>query len=110
MLCSDCFSCWSLSAHPLEYWRPPHYPRLHGKHVLASLNPSIPRGSQFCLVRYIFFPLFICYLLDFCASHDDFSSFLGKQQKRVALLMASALFQGASIGPLIELAIRVDSR
>ncbi|PSR91683.1 Bax inhibitor like [Actinidia chinensis var. chinensis] len=31
-----------------------------------------------------------------------------QEQKRVALLMASALFQGASIGPLIDLAIRID--
>ncbi|KAL3817975.1 hypothetical protein ACJIZ3_003880 [Penstemon smallii] len=31
------------------------------------------------------------------------------EQKRVSLLMASALFQGASIGPLIELAIEFDA-
>ncbi|XP_052171402.1 bax inhibitor 1-like isoform X1 [Diospyros lotus] len=31
-----------------------------------------------------------------------------EQQKRVGLLMAAALFEGASIGPLIELAIRID--
>ncbi|XP_057479070.1 bax inhibitor 1-like [Actinidia eriantha] len=31
-----------------------------------------------------------------------------QEQKRVALLMAAALFQGASIGPLIDLAIRID--
>ncbi|XP_019179651.1 PREDICTED: bax inhibitor 1-like isoform X1 [Ipomoea nil] len=31
-----------------------------------------------------------------------------EQQKRVALLMAAALFEGASIGPLIELAIDFD--
>lgn len=30
------------------------------------------------------------------------------EQKRVSLLMAAALFQGASIGPLIELAINFD--
>ncbi|XP_015963644.1 bax inhibitor 1 [Arachis duranensis] len=31
-----------------------------------------------------------------------------EEQKRVSLLLASALFQGASIGPLIDLAIEVD--
>ncbi|KAK6783040.1 hypothetical protein RDI58_020836 [Solanum bulbocastanum] len=31
-----------------------------------------------------------------------------EQQKRVALLMAAALFEGASIGPLIELGINFD--
>ncbi|CAJ1943258.1 unnamed protein product [Sphenostylis stenocarpa] len=31
-----------------------------------------------------------------------------EEQKRLSLLMASALFQGASIGPLIELAIAID--
>ncbi|MED6193879.1 Bax inhibitor 1 [Stylosanthes scabra] len=31
-----------------------------------------------------------------------------QEQKRVSLLLASALFQGASIGPLIDLAIEVD--
>ncbi|KAB5573986.1 hypothetical protein DKX38_001180 [Salix brachista] len=32
-----------------------------------------------------------------------------EEKKRVALLMATALFQGASIGPLIDLAIQIDS-
>ncbi|QCD81382.1 bax inhibitor 1-like [Vigna unguiculata] len=31
-----------------------------------------------------------------------------EEQKRLSLLMASALFQGASIGPLIDLAIAID--
>ncbi|KAK4489175.1 hypothetical protein RD792_004969 [Penstemon davidsonii] len=31
-----------------------------------------------------------------------------QEQKRVSLLLASALFQGASVGPLIELAIQFD--
>ncbi|MFX6533333.1 Bax inhibitor-1 family protein, partial [Acinetobacter baumannii] len=31
-----------------------------------------------------------------------------QEQKRVSLLMAAALFQGATIGPLIELAINFD--
>lgn len=31
-----------------------------------------------------------------------------EQQKRVGLLMAASLFHGASIGPLIDLAIEVD--
>ncbi|XP_040989959.1 bax inhibitor 1-like isoform X1 [Juglans microcarpa x Juglans regia] len=31
-----------------------------------------------------------------------------EQQKRVALLMAAAVFEGASIGPLIDLAIEID--
>lgn len=38
------------------------------------------------------------------------SSLFGKQKKRVGLLMAFAAFQGASIGPLIDLAIQIDSR
>ncbi|XP_061354819.1 bax inhibitor 1-like [Gastrolobium bilobum] len=33
-----------------------------------------------------------------------------QEQKRLSLLMASALFQGASIGPLIDLAIAIDPR
>ncbi|GAV67598.1 Bax1-I domain-containing protein [Cephalotus follicularis] len=33
-----------------------------------------------------------------------------EEQKRVNLLMASALFEGASVGPLIDLAIEVDPR
>ncbi|KHG18582.1 Bax inhibitor 1 -like protein [Gossypium arboreum] len=33
-----------------------------------------------------------------------------QEQKRVSLLMASAVFQGASIGPLIDLAIKIDPR
>lgn len=36
--------------------------------------------------------------------------FLGKQQKRVALLVVAAVFEGASIGPLIDLAIEIDPR
>ena len=36
--------------------------------------------------------------------------FLVVQKKRVSLLMAVALFQGASIGPLIDLAIEIDPR
>ncbi|XP_014505751.1 bax inhibitor 1 [Vigna radiata var. radiata] len=31
-----------------------------------------------------------------------------EEQKRLSLLMASALFQGASIGPLIDLAVAID--
>ncbi|MBA0616827.1 hypothetical protein Godav_026318 [Gossypium davidsonii] len=31
-----------------------------------------------------------------------------EEQKRVSLLMASAVFEGASIGPLIDLAIQID--
>jgi hypothetical protein len=34
----------------------------------------------------------------------------GMQRKRLTLLMAAALFQGASIGPLIDLAIQIDPR
>ncbi|KAK6920393.1 Bax inhibitor 1-related [Dillenia turbinata] len=33
---------------------------------------------------------------------------LYEQRKRVAILMSAALFEGASVGPLIDLAIRVD--
>lgn len=35
---------------------------------------------------------------------------LREQKKRVALLMAAAVFEGASIGPLIDLAIEIDPR
>jgi hypothetical protein len=34
----------------------------------------------------------------------------GMQRKRLTLLMAAALFQGASVGPLIDLAIQIDPR
>lgn len=37
-------------------------------------------------------------------------AFNNMQQKRLTLLMASALFQGASVGPLIDLAIQIDPR
>lgn len=39
-----------------------------------------------------------------------FLPFVVKQQKRVALLMTAGLFEGASIGPLIDLAIEIDPR
>jgi len=35
---------------------------------------------------------------------------VNEQQKRVGLLMAAAVFEGASIGPLVELAIDIDPR
>lgn len=43
--------------------------------------------------------------LNYCPFLDDV-----EQQKRVSLLMAAGLFEGASIGPLIELAIDFDPR
>ena len=33
-----------------------------------------------------------------------------EQRKRLGLLMGAAMFQGASIGPLIDLAIQIDPR
>lgn len=36
--------------------------------------------------------------------------FLVEQTKRVSLLMAAATFQGASVGPLIDLAININPR
>jgi hypothetical protein len=45
-----------------------------------------------------------------CLWFLHFLFFLGKQQKRVGLLMMAALFEGASIGPMIDLAIQIDPR
>lgn len=54
-----------------------------------------------CVVRYSFlFSLTLYY--KFYVSIE--------QQKRVATLMAAAVFEGASIGPLIDLAIQIDPR
>jgi len=53
-------------------------------------------------------------LPDFCSvslmRRCSHSLFCLLQQKRLSLLMASALFQGASIGPLIHLAVAIDPR
>lgn len=52
-----------------------------------------------------------CFWLGFLVSYSllNFHFSFG-QQKRVALLMATAAFQGATVGPLIDLAIEIDPR
>lgn len=107
MLRFDCFCCWSLPASSLEHWWPPYYICMHGKHVLATFHPSSSRGTVFLSICFFF--LMIIYQPMFLVFTPLFF-FFGKQQKRVALLMMAALFEGASIGPLIDLAIEIDPR
>lgn len=63
------------------------------------LHPLLKRYEYDLLsaLRALFFVVVVLTLL-FCVL----------QQKRLSLLMASALFQGASIGPLIGLAFAID--
>lgn len=82
-----CLGCmaWLLSLPPYE-----------------EVNSHIRKSFFGCLCVACF-----CYLL---SSDFFFSVLFYEQQKRVALLMAAGLFEGASIGPLIDLAIEIDPR
>lgn len=108
MLYSYCIGCWSILASSLEHWRPAYNNSQYRMYCLVTLNPYLWRGiiydlyfldSSFHLAKYTS-P--VGYSLNFDVSFE--------QQKRVALLMASGAFQGASIGPLIELAIETNPR
>lgn len=74
---------WMLSTHIYE-------------EVLSLLVINIP-----CLSVYLLFPVLT-------VGHCGF--LIGGQRKRVGLFLAAALFEGASIGPLIDLAIQIDPR
>lgn len=49
---------------------------------------------------------FVLFYFVFCID----GLFFVEQTKRVSLLMAAATFQGASVGPLIDLAININPR
>jgi len=66
-------------------------------------------GFFFLRVQSIFIFLVLTWFLFLVFVFPSFR-FFHEQQKRVALLMATALLQGASIGPLIDLAIQIDPR
>lgn len=59
---------------------------------------------------------FCCFLICLCLVFLVFTlvfyawCFLGKQKKKFSLLMAAATFEGASLGPLFDLANAVDPR
>lgn len=117
MLCFSGIGCWGLPSHSMEYRWPPHNNGLHGKHGVASLSSSLSRGTHqlyrlINLSSCLPWASFSCAILWSCGYWIWTYLFviLVKQQKRVALLMAAALFEGASIGPLIELGINFDPR
>lgn len=113
MLRFDCFCCRGLPASSLEHWWPPYYICMHGKHDLATFHPSSSRGTFYDLsfsLSAFFIIIVIMYQLMFMVFTFFCFRFLGKQQKRVGLLMMAALFEGASIGPMIDLAIEIDPR
>lgn len=62
--------------------------------------------------RYPFWSVSIFRSFLFVVTHNSFSSycFLLEQRKRFGLLMAASVLEGASVGPLIELAIDFDPR
>lgn len=69
---------------------------------LLSTSPS----EEVCVILSRFF-FFFCFVI---VIHLRFFFSCDVQKKRVTLLMASSLFQGASIGPLIDLAIQIEPR
>lgn len=78
-----------------------------GSMVWLLATPSYEEVPSLSLLL-VFLMLFIfsrCFVLG-----ADFLFLLDEQKKRVSLLMATALFKGASIGPLIDLAIQIDPR
>jgi len=89
-----CFGCmaWLLSISPYE------------EVLLGRFY-----GFFFLRVQSIFIFLVLTWFLFLVFVFPSFR-FFHEQQKRVALLMATALLQGASIGPLIDLAIQIDPR
>ena len=52
----------------------------------------------------------ICLSLLISLGFGDVFLSIHEQRKRVALLMTAALLEGASVGPLIELAVDIDPR
>jgi len=98
--CGGC-CCWSLSSCIVEHWGFSHYAGGYWNHGLVAIDAPFRRGLNMILP-------------DFCSvslmRRRSHSLFCFLQQKRLSLLMASALFQGASIGPLIHLAVAIDPR
>lgn len=79
-----------------------------GSMVWLLATPSYEEVPSLSLLLLLLLMLFIfsrCFVLG-----ADFLFLLDEQKKRVSLLMATALFKGASIGPLIDLAIQIDPR
>lgn len=82
--------------------------------TLAVFSPRwLPLGACFgcylhpLLKRYEYESTFFLHWEPYLLVFSLFC-FVVFQQKRLSLLMASALFQGASIGPLIGLAFAID--
>ena len=106
MLCCGCFGRWCLPSCALEHRRFSYYVGFPRKLDLVAVHASFWRGIWICVCRSLVFISWFCDLVD---THSVCFCDIW-QQKRVTLLMASALFQGASIGPLIDLAIQIDPR
>lgn len=98
-----CCGCWGLPACPIEHWGFSYYGGVRGKQFLVTLHTSFWRGMCCFLSSVAFLLLGLLLTCVFFFSY-------GVQRKRVTLLMAASLFQGASIGPLIDLAIHIDPR
>lgn len=106
MLRCGCFRCWSLSSCTMEYWGFSHYVSFPWNHDLVIIHTSFWRGMNLQYTK----ASFVCFFLVLWLGFRAHSLLCELQQKRVYLLMASALFQGASIGPLIDVAIGIDPR
>lgn len=107
MLYFGLFCCGGLPAFPLEHrWHVDHNCLLW-KHSVAILHPCLSRGIHcwFLLLSYLFMSRVSGFYSSFFAW-----CFLGKQKKKFSLLMAAATFEGASLGPLFDLANAVDPR
>lgn len=59
---------------------------------------------------FILFEFLIVFWLFDIFANFKYCCFSFEQQKRVSLLMAAGLLEGASVGPLIDLAIDFDPR
>lgn len=98
------FRRWCLLASAMEHRWLPYPDGSFRVHCLVDVFTPLWRGSHVTSYRIIFLHvLLLVYIL-----------FWGQgfvmQRKRVGLLMAAALFQGASIGPLVEIVIDFDPR
>ena len=97
-----CCCCWGLPSRPVECWGFSYYGGVCGKQCLVTLYTSFWRGI--CHFKPMLFFGFVTVI------HLVFLCVCDVQKKRVTLLMAASLFQGASIGPLIDLAIQIEPR
>lgn len=101
MLCSRCVCLWSLPPCALEYWRYPNNYWMYWNNDLAAFMSSLWTS------KWAKFTVF----LGLCRSFNFLTLlFFLCQQKRLSLLFVSAVLEGASVGPLIKVAIDVDPR